>query len=440
MITLSSFNNTVGDDESKRIMRFSFLALVVFVVGSMPLDAIAGQYGNYTYISDGTNITITGYTGTDNTVDIPESIEALPVTTIGPYAFDSYTNLTDLVIPNSIRSIEYNAFKDCSNLINLTLQEGMDGIDNPAFGGCHSLRTVTFPASVVNASPISFSICKNLTNYSFNASNPAYSSLDGVWFSKDQSVIIGYPYGVSGSYNVPETVTTIGGSAFNHCTLLESVTIPESVTNIQSGAFAYSGVYGLTIPQNVSFIGEYAFHGCRQLSRIAFLGDEPEEPYFPQWLFYETMVQAIYYRAGTSWNHSYADIPTVRCTATIPELIPHPWILSDFPGLVTDEDYELAAAADQDGDGMPSWEEYVAGTSRTNIYDYFSISYISNPGIISWPSVSNRFYSVFISTNIITAWPEVPVSRVHGSNSPGTYSNDLFGGRSFYRVEVEFYR
>lgn len=421
-------------------MRPRRLALALIIVVSIPLGAKADTYGDFLYTNSGTNITITSYTGTAANVSIPDTIDFLPVTTIGPYAFDSRTNMTDLVIPGSVNSVKYQAFSSCSRLTNLVLEEGMNGLDAPAFDGCAALRTVALPASAVNAHPLAFTGCSNLTNYSIHATNAAYSDIDGVWFSKDHSVLVGYPFGLAGAYTVPQGVGTIGAGAFAHCGQLDAVLLPATVTNVLANAFLYTGIYGITIPHAVLLIGERAFYGCSRLERILFLGDEPPEPFEPQWMFYDTLITAIYYRAGTSWTISYAGIPSVRCTATTPEPIAHPWILSDFPSVTTDEEYEQTAAADQDQDGVPSWEEYVAGTSPTNAADYFRIADMTTSGVIAWSSATSRLYSVYLSTNVSDSWAEEPLYCVRGDGSVHTYTNDPMSGIGFRRIGVALYR
>ncbi|MFR6424692.1 MAG: leucine-rich repeat domain-containing protein [Oscillospiraceae bacterium] len=74
--------------------------------------------------------------------------------------------------------------------------------------------------------------------------------------------------------NIPHTikgvtVTSIGGSAFDNCTSLTSVTIPDSVTSI--GWYAFDGCTSLTsvtIPDSVTSIGRYAFDGCTSLTSV----------------------------------------------------------------------------------------------------------------------------------------------------------------------------
>ena len=62
----------------------------------------ADQFGDFTYASDGTNVTITGYTGSNGVVMIPDTITNLPVTGIGGFAFYGYRSLTSVVIPYGV--------------------------------------------------------------------------------------------------------------------------------------------------------------------------------------------------------------------------------------------------------------------------------------------------------------------------------------------------
>ena len=70
------------------------------------------------------------------------------------------------------------------------------------------------------------------------------------------------------SVTIPDSVTSIGRSAFYGCNWLMSVTIPDRVTRIEQFAFSCSGLTSVTIPDSVTSIGEFAFSGCSALTSI----------------------------------------------------------------------------------------------------------------------------------------------------------------------------
>ena len=94
--------------------------------------------------------------------------------------------------------------------------------------------------------------------------NSSYSSVAGVLFNKNQTVLIQYhPGGKAGSYTIPDGVTNVGINAFTGCSSLTNVIIPKSVISIGDGAFALcTNLTSVTIPNSVTSIGDFAFMGC----------------------------------------------------------------------------------------------------------------------------------------------------------------------------------
>ena len=192
------------------------------------------------------------------------------VTTIGGWAFSNCSNLTEITIPDSVTTIGNWAFYYCYNLTEITIPDSVTTIGNWAFYYCYNLTEITIPDSVTTIGDMAFYHCSNLTSIVVDGNNPAYQSINGNLYSKDGTVLIAYAIGKTDtSFTIPDSVTTIGNSAFYRCDNLTSVTIGNSVTTIGGGAFAYCyNLTSITIPDSVTTIGNSAFFDCYKLVEV----------------------------------------------------------------------------------------------------------------------------------------------------------------------------
>ena len=192
------------------------------------------------------------------------------VTSIGNWAFQDCSSLTSITIPNGVTSIGSSAFSGCSSLTSITIPDSVTSIESSAFYRCSSLTSITIPDSVTSMESSAFSRCSSLTGIYVSKGNPFYSSdAFGVLFNKNKTELIKAPGGITGSYAIPNSVTSIKSSAFSDCSGLTSVTIPNSVANFESFVFSYcSGLTSVTISNGVTSIGSSAFYGCSSLTSI----------------------------------------------------------------------------------------------------------------------------------------------------------------------------
>lgn len=211
--------------------RPSIWKTVVSMLGILTTAASAvqyGQYGNFIYTDNGSNITITDcLESSSGAVTVPSKIGGKPVVEIGSQAFRQCSGITSLVIPNGVSKIGSEAFSFCAGLTSVTLPSTISRIESNTFYYCVFLPSLTIPAGVTFIGDGAFVAC-----------------------SKLQSV------------NLPSSLTSIGSSAFADCYTLKNVTIPESVTTIGGQAFSGCKVLtGVSIPNGVVSLGESAFRG-----------------------------------------------------------------------------------------------------------------------------------------------------------------------------------
>ena len=132
-----------------------------------------------------------------------------------------------------------------------------------------TITGLEIPSSVTSVASFAFTGCANLTEFTTDPSNPNFTTVDGVLFNKDKSMLVTYPAGKVGEYIIPKTTTNIGAGAFSSCTKLTGITIPNTITNIGGSAFHQcSSLDSINIPSTVYVIGNGAFAECTGLKSI----------------------------------------------------------------------------------------------------------------------------------------------------------------------------
>ena len=188
-----------------------------------------------------------------------------PITKIPMNAFRKKKLTGNLVIPNSITTIEKSAFYGCTGLSgNLTIPNSVTTIGESAFLKCSGFTgNLTIPNSVKTIEKLAFRGC---TGFKGDLTIPNSVTTIG------ESVFFGCT-GLSGNLTIPNSVTTIGETAFSNCIgFTGNLTIPNSVTTIGNFAFSYcTGFTGdLSLPKSLEVVGSRSFEFCNKIQTIKF--------------------------------------------------------------------------------------------------------------------------------------------------------------------------
>lgn len=223
------------------------------------------------------------------------------VTEIGKYAFSGNGGLTTVSLPDSVTTIGDYAFQNCSGLTKVSANKISD-IGIYSFSGCTALKTIDFIMNAESIGSSAFSGCTALTKISVsnklkNVDSSAFYGCSNIkeiywdcesgvtptgWCTSGEEVkvifgdsITKVPCVVKGltapmSVTIGKNVTEISDYAFQGCTGLSSIVIPNGVETIGSYAFSGTGITEIRFPDSVTSFGADAFADCKSLTKIEF--------------------------------------------------------------------------------------------------------------------------------------------------------------------------
>ncbi len=166
---------------------------------------------------------ITKYKGTDSKIIIPETLGGYTVKTLSTNVFKDCTKLTHVYLPQNVTSVSGQTFAECRSLVAIEVAEG----------------------------------------------HTTYVSDNGVLYNYDKTTIIAYPNSLEGEFAIPESVITVGAYAFSGAYRLTRVTMPNTLSAINEGAFLEcDGLEHIQLSDNLKVLGKKAIAGCDSLRSL----------------------------------------------------------------------------------------------------------------------------------------------------------------------------
>ena len=305
--------NTVEEISNAAFIRCNFITSVTIPNSVTSIGKYAFQYcTGLTSITIPNSVTSIGEEAFSYCSGLTSITIGNSVTSIGDHAFFYCNGLTSITIPNSVTSIGNSAFSNCSGLqkvivkdiaawcgisfsgetsnplyyahhlyndenteiTELIIPNSVTSIGKYAFQYCTGLTSITIPGSVTSIGNDAFRGCSELTSIIVNAENTIYDSRDNcnaLIETTSNTLILGCASSV-----IPSSIGTIGKSAFQGCKGLITLNIPDGVVSIDEFAFAdCNNLIKLTIPSSLYYIQNRAFVGCGSFNEVYSYAENP---------------------------------------------------------------------------------------------------------------------------------------------------------------------
>lgn len=152
----------------------------------------------------------------------------------------------------------------------ITTPSNCEALRAYAFARCRNLQTINITEKVKNVGTwTTFDATSALRSINIVSNNQYYSSIDGVLYNKDTTILIRYPIYKEGTiFDVPSSVKELSPSAFKECSKLDTVNLTNNVTIINAGVFTKSSITTFKLPNSITSISSSMFEICSKLKRV----------------------------------------------------------------------------------------------------------------------------------------------------------------------------
>ena len=252
---------------------------------------------SYVFNADKTTVSVYGlfHESGAKKIEIPETHDGFTVTGIVSYAFSSMEALESISIPDTVTHIGSYAFDGCVSLADIDLSKNLSYLGEYAFEGCESLKMTEYDnAKYIGSKDAPYTVLYSAIN----------TEIESCTVHNDTKIIYDYAFlecTEADEIILPNGLLQVGLYAFEECydlfpnnhhnnayylgndenpylvlvrssskKELTEVAVESGTKIIAPGAFeGCSNLSSVTIPESVCFIGQYAFEGCESLTNLA---------------------------------------------------------------------------------------------------------------------------------------------------------------------------
>ena len=200
---------------------------------------------------------VTGYTGNETNITIPQSMGGYPVAAIGHGAFINQDALESITLPDGLYMIGDAAFKNNRGAQQIDIPASVRVIGASAFENCYALTNMVVPEGVTELKTSTFLHAKGLESITLPQSMQTIGQTALAGLEKLTAL------------DVPSNVKTIGMGAFAANSQLTSIVLPNSVEEIGYSAFHSSAnLQEVVLPVNLRNLEGGMFHNCPKLEKV----------------------------------------------------------------------------------------------------------------------------------------------------------------------------
>ena len=218
----------------------------------------------FTYsVMDGTNISITGYNGSDTAIVIPARINGYVVKAISANAFTGKL-ITSVILPDSVQTIGASAFQNCTQLAYVGFGDLLSSIESSAFNGCVKLEHIALPNRIKTVGNYAFAKCSSLIDVQM----PVGLTTIGIHAFENCASV--------SEIILPDTVQVLGYHTFAGMTKLEKLVMPKAWNSVTNDSYHTGQVFfscpsltEIILPEGMTSLPEDAFYDISELRAIS---------------------------------------------------------------------------------------------------------------------------------------------------------------------------